>query len=89
MHYKVFTNSFIRKEKLDSKELIRLYFNDSKISQTEDTFEFESEDYKEAQSKYESLKKEPEYDCYNRGYRYVVVILTDEIDILDVDVIGF
>lgn len=89
MQYKVFTNSFIRKEKLDSEELIRLYFNDSKISQTEDTFEFESEDYKEAQSKYESLKKEPEYDCYNRGYRYVVVILTDEIDILDVDVIGF
>ena len=54
MQYKVFTNSFIRKEKLDSEELIRLYFNDSRISQTEDTFEFESDDYKEAQSKYES-----------------------------------
>lgn len=89
MHYKVFTNSFIRKEKLDSEELIRLYFNDLRISQTEDTFEFESDDIEEAEAKYESLKKEPEYDCYNRGYRYVVVILTDECDVLDIDVIGF
>ena len=89
MQYKVFTNSFIRKEKLDSEELIRLYFNDSRISQTEDTFEFESDDIKEAEAKFESLQKKPEYDCYNRGYRYVVVILTDECDVLDVDVIGF
>ena len=89
MQYKVFTNSFIRKEKLDSEELIRLYFNDSRISQTEDTFEFESDDYKEAQSKFESLQIKPEYDCFNRGYRYVIVILTDECDVLDTDVIGF
>ena len=89
MQYKVYTHLFIRKQKLDKEELIRLYFNDWEINLTDDTFELESDDIEEAEAEYESLKKEPEYDCYNKGYRYVFVILTDECDVLDVDVIGF
>lgn len=57
MQYKVYTHLFIRRQKLDKEELIRLYFNDWEINLTDDTFELESDDIEEAEAEYESLKK--------------------------------
>lgn len=89
MQYRVFTNSFITREKLEKEELIKMYLNDEKIIQTEDTFEFDSDSLEEATRKFERLIRKPRYDCYYKGYQYVIVILTDEIEELEIETMGF